>query len=167
MTTTRTAILSLFLAVSLLSTPYIAQAQVVETPATSSQIEALQQTLVALLTQLIAQLQSQINDLLAQQASQATQLGAVSSAVNTIQTQTAPVPSASLVSPVVVKTKRQNCEPSLDSARNERIDKQDVLDGYWTAARLAHSSCGVGTARSEGCQKFVSDNTPFLACMAN
>ena len=91
MNTTHKAISTLFLATFLAFTPNLVKAQVIDTPATSAQVDALQATLIKLLTELIAQLQAQITELLAQQATQAVQLGAVQSQVNTVVSQTAPV----------------------------------------------------------------------------
>ena len=48
-------------------------------------LDQLNQTLISLLTQLIAQLQAQITELIAQQADQATQLGSVTQKGNTVQ----------------------------------------------------------------------------------
>ena len=101
MNTTHKAISTLFLATFLAFTPNLVKAQVIDTPATSAQVDALQATLIQLLTQLIAQLQAQITELLAQQATQATQLGAVSTKVEAIQTQTAPAPVVVPVTPTI------------------------------------------------------------------
>ena len=91
MNTIHKAISSLFLATFLTFTPNLVKAQV-DTTATSAQVEELRTTLIALLTQLIAQLQAQIIELLAQQATQAMQLGAVSTKVDTVMSQTVPKP---------------------------------------------------------------------------
>ena len=86
----------------LLATPSAPiRAQVIDTPATSAQVEELKNTLISLLTQLIAQLQAQITEILAQQATQATQLGAVSAKVDSVVTQTAPVIVATPVAPII------------------------------------------------------------------
>ena len=84
--------IAILLAVTLSPNTGVLRAQVASEPATQAQIQELHNTLVALLTQLIQQLQDQITILLAQQATQATQLGAVSTKVEAIQTQTAPTP---------------------------------------------------------------------------
>ena len=47
----------------------VVKAQTVDTPATTAQVDEVKSTLIALLTQLIAELQAQINTLIAQQAS--------------------------------------------------------------------------------------------------
>ena len=82
-------ILSLLLAFSVPFSPVKAQ---VSEPATSAQVEEMKNALITLLTQLIAQLQDQITILLAQQATQATQLGAVQTKVDAVVSQTAPIP---------------------------------------------------------------------------
>lgn len=100
MNTAHKAVLALFLAVFFTLTPNFARAQVVDTPATTAQVEALQQTLIALLTQLIAQLQSQITEILAQQTAQSTQLGVVEQKVDKV-VQSAPAQPVVVAPPSV------------------------------------------------------------------
>ena len=57
-------------------------------------LDQLNQTLITLLTELIAQLQAQITTLIAEQTNQATQLGAVQTQVDTVVEQTKPVVGA-------------------------------------------------------------------------
>ena len=70
-----TLFLAIFLGLLAFPTLNRAEAQVVEAPATSSQIDALQATLIQLLTDLIAQLQAQIAEILAEQAKTQVQVG--------------------------------------------------------------------------------------------
>lgn len=91
----------------------IAKAQTVDTPATSAQVQAIMDAIEALQLQIkiqllmeqIASLTAQINQIIATQATQSTQLGAVATQVNTVVSQTAPV--IQTPAPVAPLTNRQ------------------------------------------------------------
>lgn len=124
---------SLFLAIFLSLTFFLsgspARAQV-DTPATTAQVDALQQTLITLLTQLIAQLQAQITELIAEQAKQSTQLGVVQSKVESVVTQTVPVVG---VAEPLVSVGDLYCNPE-DSAKGT-VRIPITLTGSWQSAR--------------------------------
>lgn len=69
----------------------IARAQVSSDPATVSQVDELKSTLIALLTQLIAQLQTQMDQIIASQTFLVAQQASTSQAVSAIQTSLTPV----------------------------------------------------------------------------
>lgn len=74
--------------------PSLTMAQV-SAPATTEQVDTLKSTLITLLTQLIAQLQEQINTILAAQAKTDTNVAAVAAKVDTVVQNTTPALAAS------------------------------------------------------------------------
>lgn len=104
----------------------IARAQEVDVgspTATSAQVDALQKTLIDLLTSLIAQLQAQIADILAKQADQQTQLGAVQDQFSTVVQNTAQtVVTTPVATTVTIGT------PECSTART--ATQEDLADGF-------------------------------------
>ena len=94
--------LAIFLASALSLSPIQARAQVISDPATTAQVEELRTTLIALLTQMIAQLQGQIATLIAQQATTTETLGAVSTKVDGVVANQAVVPAPVPVTPKIL-----------------------------------------------------------------
>src|SRR3990167_4396399 len=83
--------IAFLLALVVFSTTPRVEAQTLDTPATTAQVAALRDTLITLLTQIIAQLQAQIATLIAEQANQTMQLGAVQTQVDAVVEQTKPM----------------------------------------------------------------------------
>lgn len=81
--------IAIFLTVVLVASPVQAQ-----TTATSEQIDDLKSTLIALLTQMIAQLQVQLQEVLAQQAQTQEAVATVQTQVNSVVQNTTPVVGA-------------------------------------------------------------------------
>lgn len=74
---------AIFLVLATFSGGNLARAQVAE-PATTAQVDALRETLISLLTQMIAQLQAQIAELISKQAETNQVLGSVQNQVNEV-----------------------------------------------------------------------------------
>lgn len=132
--------LAVFLAFSFTFTPNLVRAQASE-PATSAQVDALQQTLITLLTQLIAQLQAQITELLAQQSAQATQLGAVQTQVNQVVENTAPVVGVSVPEPepVVVSINPIECVGVNGMAGQNGVKVSlNISGGEWSTWKIIY-----------------------------
>ena len=141
----KTLFLALFLA--LLAFPNSpVRAQVASEPVSQAQIQELQNTLVTLLTQLIAQLQAQITELIAQQAVQTTQLGAVEAKVETVVSQTAPVvvapppaPTVDFGTPFCRETKSSDGSTLIDNWPTEKsVHLPVTISGEWNRGTIGY-----------------------------
>ena len=108
-------------------------------------LDQLNQTLITLLTELIAQLQAQITTLIAEQTNQATQLGAVQTQVDTVVEQTKPVvvvptPPAP-IPPLSVRQQALNkvAEMSALCSRTSWTDTFKQIQSWWNSPERTES----------------------------
>lgn len=135
-----------------LAVPVASQAQVPSDPATQAQVANLETTIRELLLQLIAQLQSQLDTLIAQQS-------ATTQALTNVQSQVfgsvASIPDPIAVNVVVGEA---TCDQGSNPNRSYLTIPFSISGGAWNKLSLTYNTFSV-TTESHGNQKVIANNS--------